>query len=295
MKIGITLPQDPSYLEARGGIELISHLRSASSRVEYRRAAIDRAFGRFIAADEGGQTDSEVGGLALIVIQRALLVVEDLGGLLHAFGGREPWRRLRSTTVPQITAAFERALSQTDTVLRETFRLATDEEIRSEGLASDEVAALQAARGQIHERWTAMLGRAAELWTASPVAKATLHGFPVVSGAEVLGPPAAGVIAAAIPHPPKGRFAAALISNSPNRHHVHTSVIPILLDRTTIDRVRRDGLTSADLYGELCDVQATSTFLGVRALVPWFLLEQLDESKTEILERVARDGGPTGD
>jgi hypothetical protein len=273
MQIAWTLPpQDPAYIDARGGIQLISHLRAAPARVQYRRRAMQRAYNRFERGEDDGRPDAEVGGLGLIVLQRALLAAEDLGGLLHAFAGPEPWSRLRSATLRDITAAFDRVLADSDDALTETFRLATEEEIAAEGLAPAEFELLRSIRGQIVARWLHMLRRSAELWTGSPVAKATMHGFPFVCGGELLGPPVAGVLGQNVLNPPAGRFAAALVSSSPGRKLVNTSIIPVPLDRASVDRLRTEGQRSAQLYDELCAMHAKSTELGMRALVPWGVL-----------------------
>jgi hypothetical protein len=79
--------------------------------MEYRRLAIQRAYDRFAAAEDNGLDDSQLGGLGLIVLQRALLAVEDLGGVLHSFAGSDPWIRLRSAKISDITAAFDRVLA----------------------------------------------------------------------------------------------------------------------------------------------------------------------------------------
>jgi hypothetical protein len=192
MQIAITVPpHDPKYVEQRGGVELLSHLRAAPSRVEYRRLAIQRAYDRFAAAEDNGLDDSRLGGLGLIVLQRALLAVEDLGGMLHAFAGPDPWIRLRSAKITDITTAFDRALATGSDASPEAFRLATEKQIADEGLTADEVRLLHNARASISRRWAVMLRRAADLWSGSPVAKATMHGFPIVSGEQLLGPPAA--------------------------------------------------------------------------------------------------------
>jgi hypothetical protein len=100
MKLAFTIKHhDWDYIERRGGIELLTHLRGAATRVAFRRAAIDRAYVQFAAAEAAGRPDAEVGGLGLVVVQRALLAAEDLGGLLHAFRGDDPWDRLRRTTI----------------------------------------------------------------------------------------------------------------------------------------------------------------------------------------------------
>jgi hypothetical protein len=287
MQIMLTLPpQDPAYIEARGGMQLLSHLRGAPARVEYRRRAVQRAYDRFERGEDDGCPDAEIGGLGLIVLQRALLAAEDLGGLLHAFAGPEPWSRLRSATLPEITAAFDRVLADPDNALTETFRLATEGEIAAEGLAPAEVQLLGGIRRQIAARWLNMLRRSAELWTGSPVAKATMHGFPFVCGGELLGPPVAGVLGQNVPNVPAGRFAAALLSSSRDRKLVNTSIIPVLLDRVTVERLCTEGQSSAQLYGELCAIHAKTTEIGTRALLPYEVVEPLEPEAKEALERL---------
>jgi len=278
MKAAITLPpHDPEYVERRGGVELLSHLRGAPSRVAYRQRAIQRAYDRFAAAEDNAHDDSEIGGLGLIVLQRALLAVEDLGGLLHAFGGSEPWIRLRSTTIPEIDAAFELCRADPAQTLEESCRLATEPEIEATDLG----------------RWLGMLHTAANLWTGSPIAKATMHGFPIVSGKELLGPPPAGAIARGVTVPHDRRFAVALISASANSTEVQTLQLPVPLDRDSVNRYRRDGSASGQLYGELCAVHATSTLNGFRALVPWDLLHDLSKDDREALQEITSSlGGP---
>jgi hypothetical protein len=90
VKVGFTLTNiDASYVEKRGGVELFAHLGGAPARVEYRRRAIQRALGAIRGSRGRGETGScEVGGFGLIVLQRALLAAEDLGGLLYALWGK---------------------------------------------------------------------------------------------------------------------------------------------------------------------------------------------------------------
>lgn len=108
---------DHEYVEDRGGWALLTHLRGAASRARYRTEAIDRAFDRFVEAEDGGRANPKIGGLALLVLQRALLAAEDLGGLLYAFRGSDPWARLVSARVPDLDAAFEAAFRDPELAL----------------------------------------------------------------------------------------------------------------------------------------------------------------------------------
>jgi hypothetical protein len=75
---------DHSYVERRGGHVLYSYMRQASARGAYRRAALERAFARWLEVSGGDQRLPSLSGLGLIVMQRAVLAAEDLGRLLVA-------------------------------------------------------------------------------------------------------------------------------------------------------------------------------------------------------------------
>src|SRR5437879_28349 len=96
----VVVHHDHAYVERRGGWEFWVHTRGAPARVEYRRQAIARAHDLY-GAHEEGKPEPEVGGLGLLVLQRALLAVEDLGGMLHALAGPGPetWERLRRANI----------------------------------------------------------------------------------------------------------------------------------------------------------------------------------------------------
>lgn len=77
--------------EGDGGAVLYAHLRAVLSITDFRRDAIRRAerlYGEHVAA---GVSEEEVSGLGLLVLQRAMFAVEDLGGLLHAFTDPASW------------------------------------------------------------------------------------------------------------------------------------------------------------------------------------------------------------
>jgi len=258
VKVGFTLKDiDGAYVETRGGVELFVHMRGAPARVEYRRSAIQRAWERFVAAEEEGRPGPEVGGFGLIVLQRALLAAEDLGGLLHALSGMDPWAELRQAGIAEIDAAFQRACRDPEGVMSDVFRLATDDQITSEAVTSVEREALERLRHRTVVRWQRMLSTAAALWLAHRhIAKATLHAFPFVAGEYVSAPPGAGVLSDGV-QLPQSRYAL-LLASTLKANEVHTPVMAIALDHDSVDRCRREGRLTARLYGELCDAQVAS-------------------------------------
>jgi hypothetical protein len=79
MKMAVVVQHhDPEYVERKVGWPLYTHLRGAGPRSASRAEAIERAWGSYRRAAARGSPGSELGGLGLIVLQRALLAAEDL-------------------------------------------------------------------------------------------------------------------------------------------------------------------------------------------------------------------------
>lgn len=291
MKLAIDIEHaDPGYVEERGGYALLSHLRGASDRVEHRRSAIDRAFQRFQEAEEEGKPDPKIGGLGLLVMQRALLAAEDLGGLMHAFAGPAPWERLRTAKVPELQAAYERAVAKPEELLTEVFHLATEAQIDAEVSAEEERRVLYELRGLAIRRWSGMLERSARLWLQLyNVAKATMHGYPLVAGIHIEGPPRAGEIADGI-KPQSQRYAVAVTSRVSGTH-VTTDRQIIVLGHDAVAAYRRDGMGSARLALELCETQAQGIMTRHAASVPLRGAHFLDSKSRVIAERFGAGEG----
>jgi hypothetical protein len=196
MKMSLVVKHhDHAYVERRGGFELYTHLRGAPGRVAYRRDAIDRAWHLYDGAAGSRKPDAELGGLGLIVVQRALVAAEDLGGLLHGFAGPDPWRRLRQTGIDTLDAGFRAAATNPGHAMS-IFRMPDRETFDGEGLTPPELDAIMGLRELTEARWMRQPQGVAEMWLRyRAVAKATMHGFPIVPGDLVVGPPGAGELA----------------------------------------------------------------------------------------------------
>lgn len=259
---------DHNYVEKRGGWELYTHLRSAASRVKARREAIDRAARLYDAAvSDDGVSDNERNGRGLIVLQRTLLALEDLGGLLHAFGGSDPWDRLRNATYDELDAAYQAASADPDETITR-LGLGSREMLEQEGLTREQIEAVWRMREITAERWRRGLQTAATRWHAQRVvAKATMHGFPIISGPHVLGPPAAGELVHDISLPDMTQFVMALVSQArPGK--IETQRWIVTLDDKEVQAIRRDGRAAARLYGELSEMQAESIEIGYAGSIP---------------------------
>ncbi|MGI8846437.1 MAG: hypothetical protein ACR2HC_09760 [Thermoleophilaceae bacterium] len=271
------------YVERQGGIELLTHLREASTRVVFRRAAIERAYEGFAAAEADGRVEAEVGGLGLVVVQRALLAAEDLGGLLHAFRADDPWERLRKSTISDLDAAYGWALATPEEVFSKAFCLADGAVLREEGLTNDVIEPLMDLRRREVARWSRMLENAANLWhSLNGVAKATMHGFPVFAGTYVFDPPGAGEVGEGLRPSPFGRSAIAASSRERDGQ-VRTARLPVRLDREGVATWARWGKIAALLTGDLCANQAESRMRGYAAAIPLRLLWRLSLQEQELV------------
>jgi len=287
MKVGLSIAHhDHGYVERRGGWELLTHLRGAPARVEYRREAIARALRGYEQAASDRKPNAEVSGLGLIVLQRALLAAEDLGGLLHAFAGPRPWDRLRATTIVQLDEAFNSVLIDPRPAFHDAFRLPIDEHLDDEHLDDMERLAFVRLRERVMGRWEVMLQRAARLWLAHrQVAKATMHGFPLLASEHVVGPPGAGELSDGVRWP-GGLFAVA-VTSSERGGHVRTDRHVVTLDRDDVRHYDRQGRSTARLVGELCDSHASSIMDGYAATLPTDLLRTLSGADQKRIEHVA--------
>jgi hypothetical protein len=282
---------DHNYVEKRGGWELYTHLRAAGSRVKARREAIDRAARLYDAAlGDDGSSDNERNGRGLIVLQRTLLALEDLGGLLHAFAGPDPWDRLRSATYDQMDAAFHAGGADPDEAIVR-LGLASRKMLEEEGLSGEQIEAVWRMREFTAERWRRGLKTAATRWlTQRVVAKATMHGFPIISGPHVVGPPAAGELVRNMSLPDTTKFVMALVSEA-RPAEIETQRLIVTLDDSEVQAIRRDGRAAARLYGELCEMQSNSIEIGYAGSVPLRAKRWLSSHDQALVEEALRGSG----
>ncbi len=298
MKQGFSIAHsDHAYVERNGGFALLTHLRGAEPRARYRTMSLERALARFRAAEDARQPESTVGGLGLVVLQRALLGVEDLGGLLHAFSGEDPWRRLVRSNAAHLDRAFEHAVRNPDSTIRDVFLLPAPEALRDEDLSAEEAVVLQRLRSRTASRWRAMLSRAAVFWLSLRRAgKATMHGFPFVAGEHIVGPPAAGELADHVNEMPPGRFALGLFSkltppSGASQGHALTETFWLPLMREAVEQYRHDAVAALRLYSELAELRATATMNAHAATIPLALTATLPDPDRDVLRALlARTG-----
>jgi hypothetical protein len=286
-------------------VALLSYLREGAARAEHRREAIQRALDLYDNARAEGRPSAEVGSFGLLVLQRALLAVEDVGVLLHAFAGEDPWERLRSARIPDLQRAFERAVTDTESVLTEAFVLATEELLAREDVTEEQRAALRRLRAKAAERWGGMLARIVEWWVRHfNIAKATMHGFPFVAGELVVESPGAGVLGAGIRYP-TAPFAVAVtsrdsgvetIASEPGpdgepvvQREIVTTNTPVSLSPDDVAGYVRTGRLAARLAAEFCEHHGESIINQHVGGIPLRGAKFLDDHQRRAIEALQRD------
>ena len=139
-------------------------------------------------------------------------------------------------------------------------------------------------------RWLQMLQRVAELWLDQRVvAKATMHGMPLVAGELVLGPPPAGVLAETVRDPRTRPFAVAVLSRVQNeRREVITDRHVVQLDHRSVARHLRAGKAAVRLAEELSQTQANSIELGYGYGLPKHSFSLLSSQERALLDEAMK-------
>ncbi len=280
---------DHAYIERRGGHVLYSYMRQAPARSAYRRAAVARAFAQWQEANIGDQRLPSLSGLGLIVMQRAFFAAEDLGRLLAALDDKPSWKRLTDVTLPELDAIFARVMTDPDRSLQ-PFVLPTVEQLLDENLDSTTRDGVLRLAQLAAERWIRQLQTVTRFWgTARSFAKATMHGFPLIAGSLVTGPPPAGALTSNLRVPACPSWALALISDMDHqKHQVETTSIPIPLDENALSTAVRAGKAATRLAQSLAEAQATSIEGGYAITVPLDLLHRLSDEQRMAVENASR-------
>jgi hypothetical protein len=279
---------DHAYIERRGGHVLYSYMRQAPARSSYRRAALERAFAHWQESNTGDQRLPSLSGLGLITIQRAFFAAEDLGRLLAGLDNEPSWERLTNATLPELDAIFARVKTDPNGSLR-PFLLPRADQMLDEGLdplARDGVLRLAQLAA---ERWIRQLQAVTRFWgTARSFAKATMHGFPLIAGSLVTGPPPAGVLTGRLRVPDCPSWALALVSGMDHqKHQVETTSIPIPLDENALSAAVRAGKAATRVTQALAEAQATSIEGGHALTVPLDLIHRLSDAQRTAVEKAS--------
>lgn len=278
---------DNDYVEAHGGWPFYSYLRTASSRAEFRAGAVERSWTAYRQAASGSTLSAELGGLGLIVLQRALLGAEDLGRLLYAVASEDPWIALRRAKIDALSETFTAAAEDGESFLRRLglIELATLTDLDLPNAAH---AAALRLRAMTAREWSTQLVRSAGLWlTHWPLARATMHGFPIIAGELIVEPPGAGELGDGL-QPPSVRPFAVAVTSTVKGHHVETDRHIVHLDRRAVGEMRELGRDTAELCGRLGALKAQAISIAEDGALPLDLASRLSDGERRALERESR-------
>lgn len=267
---------DPAYVEEKVGAALYVHLRAVPAIVDFRRAAIERAYS--LHADRDPNDECRRGALGLLVLQRAMLAVEDLGGLLYALDQPPSFERLVSYGLRDISAVFARSFADHELTPR-LYGLASGAAVDDEpGLTGEQREALKHLAAITQMRVDGLLVRIRALWDAShDDAKKTMHGLAFAAGRYAVEPPGAGMITRALPRDHARPFAIPLTTRivDPLARHVNTEVGALALTPADVDRFREAGLAACEATEVLVGGRLRGLETNHAFTVPKTYLDQL--------------------
>jgi hypothetical protein len=277
---------DPGYVERKLGPALYTHLRGAEAIATFREGALARALSRYRDARAAGRPEPEVGGLALLVLQRAGFTVEDLGALLFAFEGEDAWGRLTSYRPRDLTELYQRLL-QRQFDFERIFLMPSDQDVSEHpALNAAGTRAAFRLRDITRRRLRERLDFVAAFWMAfGTIAKSTVHGFGMVSSEHLLTPPGGGALSQYVPSETPRPFAVALISHKARGEtRVNTEHHTVDLTPENVDLMARTGETALELYMVLASIRVGAVQNGQLSVLPLAYIDELAEAQREVLE-----------
>lgn len=276
-----TRDANPAYVEEKLGREFYSHLRGGGRVAAFRRAAVVRAHALYDEAAEADAPESEISGLGLLVVQRTLLAVEDLGALLWAVADENRWRRFTSYRAEDLDGLYEE-LFRSVLDVRTLWAMPTDEAIAEEGGHSEpQRAAVKVLRELTAGELETKINFVASFWLSHRVgAKNLMHGFGVVTAPHLIDPPGGGILSKQVPLDRPRPFAASLVSTvSDERREVETTPHLVELTPEAVAMVRNTAETACDLIEQLVDAWVFAVSTQHLFVLRSDLLEQLPEAE----------------
>jgi hypothetical protein len=259
---------------------------------EFRRDGLRRARDLYEAAIDSGKSEEVVSGLGLLVLQRAMFPVEDLGGLLLAFADQPRWRPLVDYQLTTISDLFDDLFNGGDEAIRQAYLYPTDEALAQEpGLSTAQRLALRDLRDEALRQTRERLARVAELWRLLHwQAKKTVHGLGFVAGSQVVEAPGAGRITDIVGHPESRPFVVSLETRVDDAtQFANTELQTIAVDRDNVDLFLEGGLAACDA----CDTFAAGRLHGLETnhafTLPQAPIEDLPCETRAVLEELFPD------
>jgi hypothetical protein len=282
---------DPAYVEQRTGAELYMHLRAVPTIAAHRRDAVERAHALYINAS----SEDDHGALGLLVLQRAMLPVEDLGGLLYALEEPASFVRLTSYDISDLTRMFTR-INADPSLLAHLFRIGSAEAIDAEPDLDD---AQRAALKRLISLTALHVGvdvaAVVAFWEAAhDEAKKTMHGVGFMAGRHAVGEPGAGMISRQLPKRIPRPSAIPLTTTVDHLgRNVNTEVGVLDLTPPGVRRFVDAGLAAVRVIAILAAGQRYGIETNHKFTVPMFYSDRLGAEDQHALERLsaARDAG----
>lgn len=289
VRIAVRNAADASFIEKATGPAFYTHLRGAERIVEFRLRALGRAHEQYEQARVNDSPEPEVAGFGLLVLQRVFLIVEDLGGLMYAVTGPDPWKRLTSYYAPELDEVFLAVLERRIDLL-ELLAVPTDEELEaSPKLEEHGRAVARKLRDITLKEVRPLFDFAASFWMSHrEAAKTTMHGFGVVAAEHLIAPPGGGELSELVPMEAGRPFALALVSREDQAAlQVETKHHPLDLTPANVEMVRNTGIAAGELYLLLARAHRGALRLGH----PWTLTnayaDRLSAEERETLAEAA--------
>lgn len=259
--------------------------------VDFRRAALTRAAALHVVGADGADDECRQGALALLVLQRAMLAVEDLGGLLFALEEPASFQRLISYNLDDLSAVFARVFAD-PALTPALFGLATADAIAAEpGLDDEQREALRQLSAITLTRVDAQLATVRPFWDSlRDEAKKTMHGLAFVAGRYAVEPPGAGMISRALESTPARPFAVPLTTRVDHAiKHVNTEVGTVALTGDDVDRFVAAGEAALDATEVLIGGRLHGLETNHAYTVPKIYLDQLASAQRAALASLFGD------
>lgn len=250
-----TRDADPAYIEEKLGQELYSHLRGTDNVADFRRHAATEAHRLYEEAKASSAAEPELGGLGLLVLQRALLATEDLGAVLWALADEPRWLRFTSYRPDDLDHIYG-DLARGNLSVDELWLLPPESALREE-LPVDTTEAALRLRHLTAKHLNEQLDLVAAYWLGHRVGvKAVMHGFGLISSDALEDPLGAGILNEIISKPPNKPFAVSLVSRvDRGQEHVETTHYVLDLSPPAVAHARATAEVACDLLESLASAR----------------------------------------
>jgi hypothetical protein len=259
-----TLDAEAGYVEQELGQELYSQLGGMRAAAEFRLAAVERAGELYRTAVSNGAVEPQVSAHGLLVLQRTLLVCEDLGALIYALADQPHWSRFTSYEAWELDETFT-ALLERQLDVAELWLMPSDEVIEGdEGGTDAQRTATRRLRDISARELKQEIDMVAWFWVSHRRSiKNVMHGFSLVPACFLIEAPGAGVLSEQVDLTQERPFAASLVSEVDHEERtVTTTTYTVDLTAAGIAAVRMIAATAANLLTRLADARRVAVETG---------------------------------